>query len=123
MSKLQKVRLDDETVIYIEADEDVEASFQAPADERQPIAKGGNTRGGGMSTALNQFQAMQDTIRGYTTQSLNAFRDLAGANVDKVTLEFGIKVGGEAGIPYVTKGTAESNIKITVECSFPDTKS
>jgi hypothetical protein len=54
---------------------------------------------------------------------LNAFRDLAGANVDKVTLEFGIKVGGEAGIPYVTKGTAESNIKITVECSFPDTKS
>jgi len=41
------------------------------------------------------------------------------ANVDKVTLEFGIKVAGEMGVPYVTKGTAESNLKITVECSFP----
>ena len=42
------------------------------------------------------------------------------ANVDKVTLEFGIELGGEAGVPYVTKGTAKSNLKITVECSFPD---
>jgi hypothetical protein len=41
------------------------------------------------------------------------------ANVDKVTLEFGIKVAGEAGVTYVTKDTAESNLKITVECSFP----
>ena len=38
--------------------------------------------------------------------------------VDKVTLQFGIRVGGEAGVPYVTKGTAESNLSITVECSF-----
>lgn len=121
MSKLQKIQLDDNTIIYIEVDEDVQTDLPAsPSYEQQPMAKGGNTRGGGMSTALNQFQAMQDTIRGYTTQSLNAFRNLAGANVDKVTLEFGIKAGGEAGIPYVTKGTAESNIKITVECSFPE---
>lgn len=122
MSKLQKVRLDDNTIIYIEADEDVHTDFSSsPSYEQQPVAKGGNARGGGgMSAALNQFRAMQDTIRGYTTLSLNAFKNMAGANVDKVTLEFGIKVGGEAGIPYVTKGTAESNIKITVECSFPE---
>ncbi|MCX7595121.1 MAG: hypothetical protein N2235_15450 [Fischerella sp.] len=44
-------------------------------------------------------------------------------NVDKVTLEeFGIELGGEAGIPYVTKGTAKSNLKITAECSFPENK-
>jgi hypothetical protein len=34
-------------------------------------------------------------------------------------LEFGVELGGEAGVPYVTKGTAKSNMKITVECSFP----
>ncbi|NJM77983.1 MAG: hypothetical protein HC852_22170 [Acaryochloridaceae cyanobacterium RU_4_10] len=34
------------------------------------------------------------------------------ANVDKVTLEFGIKVDAEAAIPYITKGTAESNLNI-----------
>nr|WP_267871741.1 CU044_2847 family protein [Nostoc sp. CHAB 5715] len=55
-----------------------------------------------------------------TVYSLNAFKKIPIANIDKVTLEFGIKVGGEAGIPYVTKGTAESNLKVTVECSFPD---
>jgi hypothetical protein len=51
---------------------------------------------------------------------LNAFKKVAIANVDKVTLEFGIEIGGEAGVPYVTKGSAKSNLKITVECSFPD---
>jgi SRSO17 transposase len=30
------------------------------------------------------------------------------------------KVGGKAGIPYVTEGSAESHLKITVECSFPE---
>jgi hypothetical protein len=49
---------------------------------------------------------------------MNAFKDMSTANVEKVTLEFGLKVGGEAGVPYVTRGTAESNLKITVECSF-----
>lgn len=52
---------------------------------------------------------------------MNAFKQMpiANANVDKVTLEFGIELGGEAGVPYVTKGTAKSNMKIAVECSFP----
>jgi len=45
---------------------------------------------------------------------------MATADVEKVTLQFGIQIGGEAGVPYVTKGTAESNLTITVECSFKD---
>ena len=63
---------------------------------------------------------IEGTIRSYTTYTLNAFKELAGANVDKVTLEFGIEVGGQAGIPYVTQGTAKSNLKVKVECSFPE---
>jgi len=59
-------------------------------------------------------------IHAYTVYTLNAFKKVAIANVDKVTLEFGIELGGEAGVPYVTKGTAKSNLKITVECSFPE---
>ena len=63
------------------------------------------------------FQARQGTIRAYTSYTLNAFRQMAGANLDKVTLEFGVKAAGEAGMPYVTKGTADAKLKITVECS------
>ncbi|MDP8964755.1 MAG: hypothetical protein M3O33_12375 [Cyanobacteriota bacterium] len=66
------------------------------------------------------FQDIQKTIHAYTVYTLNAFKKVAIANVNKVTLEFGIELGGEAGVPYVTKGTAKSNLKITVECSFPD---
>jgi hypothetical protein len=74
----------------------------------------------GIGDQVNRnFHAMQATIQAYTNYTLEAFKHLAGANVDKVTLEFGIKIAGEAGVPYVTKGTAESNLKVTVECSFP----
>ncbi|WP_228038457.1 CU044_2847 family protein [Nodosilinea sp. LEGE 06152] len=61
---------------------------------------------------------MQGTIRAYTSYTLNAFRQMTRANVDKVTLEFGVKVAGKVGVPYVTKGTADANLKITLEYSF-----
>lgn len=62
---------------------------------------------------------MEQTIKSYTVYTLNAFREIATANVDKVILEFGVKVTGEGGVPYITKGSGECNLKVTVECSFP----
>jgi type I restriction enzyme M protein len=56
---------------------------------------------------------------GLDPSKLAVFSDLATANVDKVIPEFGITLGGEAGIFCVTKGTAQSNLKVTVECLFP----
>ncbi len=92
-----------------------------------PTQTGGARQGskGALSDSVKQqaresFNAIQSTIYTYTALTLNAFKKVAIANVDKVTLEFGIELGGEAGVPYVTKGTAKSNLKITVECSFPD---
>jgi hypothetical protein len=69
--------------------------------------------------AINQLANLQDTIKTFTHYTLTSFQQVANANIDKVTLEFGINVGGEAGIPYITKGSVGSNIKISVECSFP----
>lgn len=97
--------------------------------QRQPVAAGihldnlvgetTRTAKGASEQVARSFQAMQGTIRAYTSYTLNAFRQMTGANVDKVTLEFGAKVAGKAGAPYVTKGTADTNLKIIVECSFP----
>ncbi len=124
MPQLIPIKLDDNTVIYIETTEDVEApsiNTEEEEEEEEEVAVGK-----GMSTdalrkqMLQNFQVVEHTIRAYTTYSLNAFKKLAIANVNKVTLEFGIEIGGEGGIPYVTKGTAKSNLKITVECSFPE---
>lgn len=122
MTQLVPIRLEDGTEIYMEATEDVVAPAPSDSEAYGEITR--TAKGLGMPSqavqahAAQSFKAIEGTIRTYTTYTMNAFKDMATANVEKVTLEFGLKVGGEAGVPYVTKGTAESNLKITVECSF-----
>lgn len=120
MAHLTPIHLDDGTVLYIEATEDANTvSAIGIVVEEEALTERGFGTGTRQRTIVQSFEAIEGTIRAYTTHTLNAFKQVAIANVDKVTLEFGIKVAGEAGVPYVTKGTAESNLKITVECSFP----
>jgi hypothetical protein len=40
---------------------------------------------------------------------------------EKVAVEFGIKLGGEAGVPMLTKASGEANFKISVEWKPPQT--
>ncbi|TYQ25231.1 hypothetical protein PseudUWO311_16440 [Pseudanabaena sp. UWO311] len=65
------------------------------------------------------LKKVHDTIRGYTTYAIGAFRNLGSADVEKLTLKFSLKIGGKAGIPMLTEGSAESNFEIQVECKFP----
>lgn len=124
MSKLQPILLEDGTVIYVEATEDL----MAPAVEPAVVETGEVRRGGekgwdsrsAQAQLTNSFDAIESTIKTYTVYMLKAFNDAALANVDKVTLEFGINVSGGAGVPYIAAGTVGCNIKVTVECSFPD---
>lgn len=130
MPQLTPIQLDDGTLIYIEASESItipsvpesEHTNQEPEETTRSGSKGWTPTPPDTQAAAQRFQAIESTIRAYTTYSLNAFKQVTIANVDKVTLEFGLEVGGEAGIPYITKGTAKSNLKITVECSFPRTQ-
>ena len=103
------------TVIYVEATENITVPMPPASSPAKPT----RTSKGASDKVLRSFQAMQGTIRAYTSYTLDAFRQMARANVDKVKLEFGVKVAGEAEVPYATKGTADANLKITVECSFP----
>jgi len=124
MPKLTPIRLDDNTVIYLEATEDVispDVNLAETSDEEEsaPITRGLPIADAVQEKAVQSFSAIEGTVRAYTVYTLNAFKNLAGANIDKVTLKFGIEIGGEAGIPYITKGTAKSNLNIEVECSFP----
>lgn len=127
MTQLTPLELEDGTIIYLESREDVEippTKIPTSSEERELTREDLERGSKGMSQAqmLQSFKLVEGTIRAYTTYTLNAFRDLANANINKVTLEFGIKVEGKAGVPYVTQGSAESNLKITVECSFPDSQ-
>ncbi len=128
MSKIVPIELEDGVKIYIEAN-DIDAispsTPQPQVERRRGGQKGIGTGAATLATAgtaaiTQSFQAIEGTIRTYTSHTLRAFKEMATANVEKVTLQFGIQVGGEAGVPYVTKGTAESNLTITVECTFKE---
>jgi hypothetical protein len=116
MAQLTPLELEDGTIIYIEAMENIETSLveSLSTDEQKPVKRGAGNQ------VIQSFDVLKETIRAYTHYTLNAFQQVAIANVNKVTLEFGINLQAKAGIPYITTGTATSNLKITVECSFPD---
>jgi hypothetical protein len=121
MSKLQAIQIDENTVIYVEATEDITAPavIEESGEVQRGGAKGGLMRGPEAQMAQS-FKAIESTIKVYTKYTLNAFKDAALADVKKVTLEFGVNVSGVGGVPYVAAGTVGCNIKVTVECAFPE---
>lgn len=122
MIKLTPIKLDDGTTIYIESTPDIDLPLvdeEASADEEEGLDDKGISPEKLKKQLIQHAQTIEDTIRAYTIISLNAFKKRAIPDVNKVTLEFGLELGGEAGVPYVTKGTAKSNLKVTVECLLP----
>ena len=117
MSQLTPILLEDGTTIYIEAADrnDVPSAPAADESETGRVSKGVFSSG-----IQRQLPTVKNTITQYTRYVLNAFKELGSGNVDKVNLEFGLKIAGASGIPYITEGSAEANLQITVECSFKD---
>jgi hypothetical protein len=112
MTHLAPITMDDGTIVYLQAADDLEMTAFAAPDAPGRVAKGGSER------LQQSFTSIKGTIKSYTAYALDAFKELGSANVEKVTLEFGIKVAGKAGIPYITEGSTEGNLKITVECNL-----
>ncbi|GCA96001.1 CU044_2847 family protein [Microcystis aeruginosa] len=117
MTRLTPIQIDENTLIYIESTDDLEIPTETLKTEGRVAKVATNVPD--KQQILQNFQTIEDTIRTYTTYTLNAFRNLAIANIEEVTLQFGVEIGGEVGIPYITKGTAKSNLNITVKCTFP----
>lgn len=118
MTNLTPLQIDDNTIIYIESSESVEVAA-TPSPETGLVTYGATSTS---EKIRENFDRLKSTLTHYTLNTIDAFKQASNtdiANIDKVTLKFGIKIAGEAGIPYITKGTAESNLEITVECSFP----
>ena len=133
MSQLAPIQLEDGTIIYIEASENIAAPIpQFPKKEIEtpnqldfiiPTPEEADRVFGleKLNEKLNikeQGDKLQKTIQSYSKHIIQSFKDLALAEVAEVTLEFGVNVGGMTGIPYIVTGETSSNIKITVKCKF-----
>lgn len=120
MTPIAPIHLEDGTLIYIEATEDVESTHVHVSFRGEEAAASDGTRGGVSPISMPSFQGFEGTIRAYPKSTLSAFIKLAIARVHRVALELGIQVGDEAKIADVTTRTTENNGKITVECSGSD---
>ncbi|MGK7955937.1 MAG: CU044_2847 family protein [Crocosphaera sp.] len=107
--------------LYFETDQgldniDINSAIISSEEEDDGI----DEQGGLPIDVSKQLDQAQQMIKDCAEYTLNSFKNFAAAEVDEITLKFGIKLGGETGIPYITKGTAESNIEICIKCKFPE---
>lgn len=103
--KLTKIQNPDGTDLWIQYDEEVNDELQAVGYIEDTLER------------TNRFkEAIVNTVQGYTMTVLDAVKAGVSAHPpDKVSLEFGLEIGGETGVPFVTKGSAQANINVTVE--------
>ena len=107
------------TKLYFETDQGLKDIEVTPVVISSTEDDGIDDMGGLPINVSEQLDQAQQMIRDCAEYTLNSFKNFAAAEVDEITLKFGLKLGGEAGIPYITKGTAESNIEISIKCKFP----
>lgn len=110
MSELERFAFEEDGEVYeVTIDEAATSQEDSPFDEERDVR----------SDAINRMQQARLLIRSYAMYAVTAFKDFGAAEVEEVTLKFAIKMGGKAGIPYITEGSAESNLEIEVKCKFP----
>ena len=116
-----------EHLIIQDGDEAIEVFVQSktpselPTSE-VPAADSEYESYGAKDAVIVQIQEIHKKIRGYTKLALGAFKNFSEAEVEEVTIKFGIKLGGKTGIPFVTEGSAESNFEFEVKCKFPNSQ-
>ncbi len=120
MSNIQPVQLEDADgttyTVYIESTEPTELP-KAPSQE---TTRGGGRESYGLTGRVKaEIKDIHGTIRAYTWYVIGAFKNLSDVDVEEINLKFGMKIGGEVGMPIFTKGTAESNFEVSVKCKFP----
>lgn len=68
----------------------------------------------------NFKNGLEVTIQNYSIIVLNSIQNIKHNPPEDITklkniqLEFGVQIGGEVGIPFITKGSIESNVKVTL---------
>lgn len=99
---------------------DIFIETKPPRDVSLPIGDDDDPGGMGIGDDISiKMQQAQSMIRGYTLYALNAFKNLGDANVEEISLTFGLAIAGKTGIPYITEGSGECNLEVSVKCKFP----
>ncbi len=115
-----------EHLIIQDGDEAIEVFVQSKTPSELPTIEVPSSAGDSdyetyapKDVVMVQIQEIHKKIRGYTKLAIGAFKNFSEAEIEEVTIKFGIKLGGKTGIPFVTEGSAESNFEFEVKCKLP----
>jgi hypothetical protein len=92
------------------------------SDEDEYISKSPTL--GGIETAISpavrvKLEQVHHTIQGYTQYAIGAFKNLAIAEVEEVTLKFSLKISAAGGLPMIASSKTDADFAIEVKCKFP----
>lgn len=70
----------------------------------------------GISNVKVQLSDVHDKLQNYARYAIGAFQNVPFADVEEITVKFGIKVSGSTGIPILTHGSVEGDFHIELKC-------
>ena len=101
-----QVKAPDGRHIFIETGEEITIA--------KPAAGGGGRTSGTAADVLDRFRDVGETIADVCkSMHTEVARALDKVRPDELTLEFGVKLAGEAGIPLLTKSSVEGTFQVT----------
>jgi Trypsin-co-occurring domain 1 len=100
----------------------IEIYVESPPTPPIPEAVDQDDRPGAMGDATDEvllrMEEIQEKIQTYAKFAIGAFQHLGAAEVEEISLKFGIKLGGKTGIIFA-EGSAEGSMEVSVKCKFP----
>ena len=114
MSELKRLLIEEDgKTIEIYVESPPSAAIPEPSSSgKRPGEKGATDE------VFLKMAEVQSKIATYANFAIGAFQHLGGAEVEEISLKFGIKLGGKTGVIF-TEGSAEGSMEISVTCKFP----
>jgi len=70
----------------------------------------------GINEVKVQLSDVHAKLQNYARYAIGAFQNVPFADVEEITLKFGIKISGSTGIPVLTHGSVEGDFHIEIKC-------
>ena len=70
----------------------------------------------GINEVKVQLSEVHAKLQNYARYAIGAFQDVPFADVEEITLKFGVKISGSTGIPILTHGSVEGDFHIEIKC-------
>ncbi len=70
----------------------------------------------GINDVKVKLSDVHNKLQNYARYAIGAFQNVPFADVEEITLKFGIKVSGSTGIPVLTHDSVEGDFHIEIKC-------